>query len=168
MESSLWCLASYGLALGCTWMPYLELLMVHCQPGKATSKTEMKAKVKITQLCPTLHDPMNYIVPGILQARILEWVAFPFSRGYSQPRDRTQVSHIAGFLPSWATREAQNRDDTCKIRARPRELESAWKFFLYGETKDTPPGMFRRRWWPNCQERVTWRKQPQLANKWVE
>ena len=42
-------------------------------------------------------------VHGILQARILEWVAFPFSRGSSQPRDRTQVSHIAGrFFTSWA------------------------------------------------------------------
>ena len=46
---------------------------------------------------------------GILQARILEWVAFPFSRGSSQPRDQTQVSHIAGgFFTSWATREAQS------------------------------------------------------------
>ena len=36
------------------------------------------------------------IVHGILQARILEWVSFPSSRGSSQPRDRTQVSHIAG------------------------------------------------------------------------
>ena len=35
-------------------------------------------------------------VHGILQARILEWVDFPFSRGFSQPRDQTQVSHIAG------------------------------------------------------------------------
>ena len=42
---------------------------------------------------------------GILQARILEWVAFPFSRRSSQPRDRTQVFHIAGrFFTSWATR----------------------------------------------------------------
>ena len=41
-------------------------------------------------------DPMDYTVHGILQARVLEWVAFPFSRGSSQPRDRTQVSHIAG------------------------------------------------------------------------
>ena len=50
---------------------------------------------------------MHYIVNGILQARILEWVAFPFSRGSSQPRDRTQVSHVAGgFFASWATREA--------------------------------------------------------------
>ena len=41
------------------------------------------------------------------QARILEWVAIPFSRGSSQPRDQTQVSHIAdGFFTSWATREA--------------------------------------------------------------
>ena len=40
--------------------------------------------------------PMDYTAHGILQARILEWVAFPFSRGYFQPMDRTQVSHIAG------------------------------------------------------------------------
>ena len=46
--------------------------------------------------------------PWILQARILEWVAFPFSRESSQPRDQTQVSHISGtFFTSWATREAQ-------------------------------------------------------------
>ena len=42
-------------------------------------------KVKVAQLCPTLCDPMDYTVHGILQARILEWVAFPFSRGSSQP-----------------------------------------------------------------------------------
>ena len=40
--------------------------------------------------------PMEYTVHGILQARILELVVFPFSRGSSQPRDQTQVSHIAG------------------------------------------------------------------------
>ena len=52
--------------------------------------------------------PMDYTVHGILQARILEWVTFPFSRGSSQPRDLTQVSHIAGrFFTSWATRKAQ-------------------------------------------------------------
>jgi len=39
---------------------------------------------------------MDYTVQGILQARILEWVAFPFSRESSQPRDQTQISHIAG------------------------------------------------------------------------
>ena len=62
-----------------------------------------KVKVKVTQSCPT-----DYTVHGILQARKLEWVAFPVSRGSSQPRDRTQVSFIAGgFFTSWATREAQ-------------------------------------------------------------
>ena len=56
-----------------------------------------KVKVKVSQSCPTLSDPMGYTVHGILQARILEWVAFLFfSRGSSQPRDRIQVSHIAG------------------------------------------------------------------------
>ena len=53
-------------------------------------------KVKVTQSCLTLHDPMDYTVPGILQARILEWVAFPFSRGSSWPRNCTGVSCIAG------------------------------------------------------------------------
>ena len=53
-------------------------------------------KVKVAQLCPTLCDPMDYTVHGILQVRILEWVAFPFSRGSSQPRDGTQVSCFAG------------------------------------------------------------------------
>ena len=53
-------------------------------------------------------SPTDYTVHGVLQARILGWAAFPFSRGSSQPRDRTQVSRIAcGFFTSWATREAQ-------------------------------------------------------------
>ena len=50
---------------------------------------------------------MDYIVHGILHARILEQEAFPFSRESSQPRDQTQVSHIVGtFFTSWAAREA--------------------------------------------------------------
>ena len=53
-------------------------------------------KVKAAQSCLTLCDHMLYRVHGILQTRILEWVAFPFSRGSSQPRDQTQVSQIAG------------------------------------------------------------------------
>ena len=57
---------------------------------------------------PTLCDLMDYIVHGILQDRILEWVASPFSRGSCQCRDLTQVSCIAGrFFTSWTTREAQ-------------------------------------------------------------
>ena len=53
-------------------------------------------KVKVTQSCLTICDPMDSTVHGILQARILEWVAFSFFRGSYQARDRTQVSHIAG------------------------------------------------------------------------
>ena len=52
-------------------------------------------------------NPMDCKVYGILQARILEWVAFPFSRGSSQPRDLIQVSRIVGrFFTSWATKGA--------------------------------------------------------------
>ena len=55
----------------------------------------------VAQSCPTLCDPMDYGLPsssvqGDSPARILEWVAMPSFRGYSQPRDQTQVSHIAG------------------------------------------------------------------------
>ena len=55
----------------------------------------MESQKSLLFLCK-LCDPMDYTVHGILQAKILEWVAIPFSGGSSQPRDRTQVSHIAG------------------------------------------------------------------------
>ena len=66
----------------------------------------------VTQSYPTLCDPMDCSpagssVHGILQARILEWVAISFSRASSQTRDRTRLSHAAGRLfTHWATREA--------------------------------------------------------------
>ena len=66
---------------------FVNLLIKNCS---------LVSEMKVAQLCPILFDPMGYRVDGILQARILEWVAFPFSRGSSQPRDRTQVSCIAG------------------------------------------------------------------------
>ena len=53
-------------------------------------------KVKVTQSCLTLCNPMDYTVPGIFQARILERVVFPFSGGSSQPKDQIQFSCIAG------------------------------------------------------------------------
>ena len=66
-------------------------------------------EVKVAQLFPTLCDPMDCTVHGILQAGILEWVAVPFSRGSSQPRDQTQVFRIAGgFFTSWAPRKFKN------------------------------------------------------------
>ena len=73
------------------------------------SISETDSEMKVAQACPTLCNSMDYPVHGILQARILQWVAFPFSRETSQLRDQTQVSCIVGgFFCSWATREAQN------------------------------------------------------------
>ena len=71
-----------------------------------------KVKVLVTQSCLTLCDPTDCSPPGssvhgILQARILEWMAISFSRGSYWPRDWTRVSCIAGRLFTvWATREA--------------------------------------------------------------
>ena len=63
-------------------------------------------KVKVAQSCPTLYNSMDYTVHEILQARKLEWVAFPFSRGSSWPRNLTGISCIAGeFFTYWAIRE---------------------------------------------------------------
>ena len=68
--------------------------------------------MKVAQSCLTLCNPMDYTVCGILQARTLEWVALPFSRGSSQPWDPTQVSRIAGgFFTSWVTSEAPKHAD---------------------------------------------------------
>ena len=65
-------------------------------PGIKPGLSESVQFSSVAQSCPTLCDPMYYTAHGILQARILEWVAFPFSRGSSQPRAQTGVSHIAG------------------------------------------------------------------------
>ena len=79
---------------------------VSCIAGGFFTKWAIR-EAQVTQSCLTLCDLMDYIVHGILQARILEWVAFPFSRGSSQTRDQTRVSCIAGgFFTNWAIREA--------------------------------------------------------------
>ena len=77
--------------------------------------------VLLAQLCPTLCNPMDCSPPGssvheISQARILEWVAIPFSRGSSLPRDQTQVSWIAGRFTVQDTREAPGM---CIVRCLP-------------------------------------------------
>ena len=69
---------------------------IHLRLQQHVCACESEVKVQAAQSCLTLCDPMYYTVHGILQARILEWVALPFSRGSSQPRDQTQVSRIAG------------------------------------------------------------------------
>ena len=82
-------------------------------------------KVEATQLCLTLCDPIVYKVHGILQAIILEWVAFPFSRGSSQPRDWTQVSCIAGgFFTSWGTKEALVYTESVN-KGKNKEMEAS-------------------------------------------
>ena len=81
-----------------------------------------------TIACPTP------VPTGILQATILEWVAMPSSRGSSQPRNCTQVSHIAGgFFTVWATREALFEMNDCNqkldVRHSPSHMGSnkQWK-----------------------------------------
>ena len=66
-----------------------------------------KVKVKVAQSCLTLCHPMDYTVHEILQARILEWVAYLFSKRSSWPRNLTEVScNAGGFFTNWAIREA--------------------------------------------------------------
>ena len=101
-------------------------------------------KVKVAQSCVTLCNPMDYTDHGILQARTLEWVAFPFSSESSQPRNRTGVSCLAGrFFTNWATREAllcnnyvicnNNKKELksqehiqCKFKINPPQLQKRW------------------------------------------
>ena len=93
----------------------------------------VKVKIYVTQSCLTLCDPVDYSPPGssvhgISQARILEWVAIPFSRGSSPPRDQTQISCLAGrFSTIWATREAS----VC-VRVRVCVCLQGWKDWYEG------------------------------------
>ena len=82
----------------------LSLTMPPSSLSTICEKWKWKSLSRV-QLC----DPMDYIVHGILQTRILVWAAFPFSRDSSQSRDQTQVSHIAGgFFTSRATGKPQS------------------------------------------------------------
>ena len=89
-------------------------------------------EVKVAQSYLTVCNPMDYTVHGILQARILKWVAFPFSRGSSQSRDWTQVSHITGrFFNSWAIGKPKNTGVRC-----PRILE--WVVYPFSSESSQP------------------------------
>ena len=59
----------------------------------------MKSERKVAQSCPTLCNPMDYTVRGILQARILEWVVVPFSRG-SSPGPEIEPESLASLAPA--------------------------------------------------------------------
>ena len=107
----------------CTWVfsscGEWELLCCRAQASHCGGFSSVK--VLVAQSCPTLCDPMNCspsgsYVHGILQARILEWVAMPFSRGSSWPRNQTRVSCISGrFFTVWATSEAFQLNDLEQI-----------------------------------------------------
>ena len=97
-------------------------------------------EMKVTQSCPTLCNPMDYTVHGILQARILELVAFPISRGYSQPTDQTQVSCIAGrFFTNWGIREIAT------FRLKLKKVGKITRPFRYDLNQ--PLMIIQWRWW---------------------
>ena len=89
-----------------------EWLLIHCMNMPQIKKnlslnhwTQSHVKVKVAQLCPALCNPMYFTVYGILQARILDWAAYPFTSGSLQPRNQIGVTCIAGgFFTNWAMR----------------------------------------------------------------
>ena len=101
------------LAPGFNIMLSLWSCVIGSPPASPVATASVKWASEVSQSCPTLCDPVDYSppgcsLPGILQARVLEWGAISFSRGSSQPRDRTPVSHSPGRRCNlWATREAQ-------------------------------------------------------------
>ena len=87
----------YSLKMA-TNMGFLSFILL-----RKGTKIYPKVEGLVTQLCTTLCDPMDHSPPvstvhEILQASILEWVAIPFSRGSSQPRDQTPVSCLVGLF----------------------------------------------------------------------
>ena len=89
-----------------------------CLPGRLSQISKwmrprlLKSESEVTQSCPTLCDPMDCSLPGssvhgIFQARVLKWIAISLSRGSSQPRGQTRISHIVGRpFTIWATQTA--------------------------------------------------------------
>ena len=89
----------------CLWSLYSWLSQISGTWGNQL----WKWKWKLLSHVRLFATPWAIHAHGILHARILEWVAIPFSKGSSQPRDQTQVSHIVGrFFTSWATGKPKN------------------------------------------------------------
>ena len=90
------------------WMNIPFIASNHFSGQVALKFHYILSESEVAQSCPTLCDPMDCSLwgssfHGIFQARVLEWIAICFSRGPSWPRNRTQVSHIAGrHLTIWA------------------------------------------------------------------
>ena len=112
-------------------------------------------KVLVIQSCLTLCDTTDCSLPGssvhgILQAKILEWAAIPFSRGSSQPRDQTQVSCTAGrFFTIWATRETEKE---CCLPIRELNPSPTWLVVILTTMYThihTNTHISRRQWQPS-------------------
>ena len=122
---------------------YLENFLIDRKTGKIAESTLIMyhaSKIinfvsgsEVTQLCLTLCDPMDCSPPvssihGILQARLLGWIAVFFSRGSSWPKDQIQVSRIAGRrFNLWATREAKVYLNTSYPLPNSKELSQYTK-----------------------------------------
>ena len=107
---------------------------------KTISETLFTHQSEVTQSCLTLCDPVDCSLPsssvrGILQARILEWVAISFSRGSSWPRDRTRISRIGGRrFNLWATREAlypPKGDNLTDVTITPADTVTSFFLLLW-------------------------------------
>ena len=86
------------------YIGFINFLLSYYNRSQKCIESVLVAQSCLTVCNPTVCSPLDSSVHGISQARILEWVAIPFSRGSSQPRDQTQVSCIGGeFLAIWAT-----------------------------------------------------------------
>ena len=111
----------------------------------------LKVKSEVAQSCPTLCDPVDcdllgFSVHGILEARILEWIAISFPRGSSQPRDQTQVSRIGGRrFNLWATRETSIRVFSNESTLHMR-WPKYWSFSFSISPSKEHPGLISLEW----------------------
>ena len=121
---------------------------------------------EVAQSCPTVWDTMDCSLPhssihGIFQARVLEWVAISFSRGSSQPRDRTQVSHIVSktlyrlshqgipkSCPTLATPWTVACQAPLSMGVSRQDYQTGCRFLLQGifQTQKSNPGLLHCRW----------------------
>ena len=107
--------------------------------------------MKVAQSCPTLCDPMDYTVHVTLQVTILEWVAFPFSRGSSQPRDRAQVSHIAvDSLPAEPQGKPNSSSDGSVTKETARQQAGARSGGPHQHTLNPLRPPYLGAWWASC------------------
>ena len=115
---------------------------------------ERKRESEVAQSCLTLCNPMDCSLPGssihgIFQARILEWFDISFSRGSSQPGDRTQVSFIAGrYFTIWATRKTMSLRTSADM--------SLSKFWEIMKDRETWHGVDNNQIWPSNWSTTIW------------